>query len=589
MVVTPDGKPVSTSQIGQLKVKRLVWAGEDHIVVIVASNLNFGFRNDNFETESAVSLDVPSGRAVPIFGPRHGQRMFDAIWGFFGTAELDGHWYGWFGGLTFAKDKDDIYLEHGYPDLYKVDLASGDVEKVANGRVDSDEWLVSPAGSVVAQSRYSSTAGDWSVLAGDDSSKVIAAGRASFAGAGRLSLGMSPDRLLVAVPDGAGQGYVYRDLSLTGGMEKPVANSEQILYPLIDPASRLWIGVALRNDEREPVLFSPAFEARWRGVRKAFPNNIVHLESWNSDFSKLIVHTDGGDDSGTYWFVDIATHKAIPVGAEYEDVKPDDVGLVRMVSWRAADGINLRGVLTLPPGHPAKSLPLVVLPHGGPEVRDYPGFDWWVQAYASRGYAVFQPNFRGSGGYGVEFRNAGLGQWGRKMQTDISDGVADLARQGIVDPKRACIVGGSYGGYAALAGVTVQQGLYRCAVSVAGIADLAEMLAYNRERAGLKSDTMRYWKAFMGVNASTDDSLYAISPVLRASYADAPILLIHGEEDIRVPINQSERMEAALKRGGKPVEFVRIDGGDHEFLLEKSRIQMLTAAVAFVEKYNPPN
>jgi dipeptidyl aminopeptidase/acylaminoacyl peptidase len=515
--------------------------------------------------------------------------MFDAIWGFFGTAELDGHWYGWFGGLTFAKDKDDIYLEHGYPDLYKVDLASGDVEKVANGRVDSDEWLVSPAGSVVAQSRYSSTAGDWSVLAGDDSSKVIAAGRASFAGAGRLSLGMSPDRLLVAVPDGAGQGYVYRDLSLTGGMEKPVANSEQILYPLIDPASRLWIGVALRNDEREPVLFSPAFEARWRGVRKAFPNNIVHLESWNSDFSKLIVHTDGGDDSGTYWFVDIATHKAIPVGAEYEDVKPDDVGLVRMVSWRAADGINLRGVLTLPPGHPAKSLPLVVLPHGGPEVRDYPGFDWWVQAYASRGYAVFQPNFRGSGGYGVEFRNAGLGQWGRKMQTDISDGVADLARQGIVDPKRACIVGGSYGGYAALAGVTVQQGLYRCAVSVAGIADLAEMLAYNRERAGLKSDTMRYWKAFMGVNASTDDSLYAISPVLRASYADAPILLIHGEEDIRVPINQSERMEAALKRGGKPVEFVRIDGGDHEFLLEKSRIQMLTAAVAFVEKYNPPN
>jgi dipeptidyl aminopeptidase/acylaminoacyl peptidase len=215
---------------------------------------------------------------------------------------------------------------------------------------------------------------------------------------------------------------------------------------------------------------------------------------------------------------------------------------VRIVSWRAADGLTLSGVLTLPPGRAARALPLVVLPHGGPEARDYPGFDWWAQAYASRGYAVFQPNFSGSGGYDIGLRNAGLGQWGRKMQTDISDGVADLARQGIVDPKRACIVGGSYGGYAALAGVTVQQGLYRCAVSVAGVADLAEMLAYNRDRAGLRSDTMRYWKAFMGVNDSTDDSLNAISPVLRASHADAPILLIHGKEDIRVPINQSERM-----------------------------------------------
>ncbi len=239
MVVTPEGKLVCRSEVGQVKVKRLAWAGEDHIVVIAASNLDFGFRNDNFETETAVSLEIPSGRPVPIFGPRHAQYMFDAICGFFGSAELDGHWYGWFGGVTFAKDKADTYLEHSYPDLYRVDLTSGDVQKVANGHIDSDEWLISPTGAVIAQSRHSSMAGDWSVLAGDDGSNVLAAGRASFAGAGSLSLGISPDRLLVAVPNGADEGYVYRDLSLTGGAEKPVANSEQILYPLIDPASRL--------------------------------------------------------------------------------------------------------------------------------------------------------------------------------------------------------------------------------------------------------------------------------------------------------------------------------------------------------------
>jgi dipeptidyl aminopeptidase/acylaminoacyl peptidase len=117
------------------------------------------------------------------------------------------------------------------------------------------------------------------------------------------------------------------------------------------------------------------------------------------------------------------------------------------------------------------------MPHGGPEARDYPVFDWWAQAFASRGYVVLQPNFRGSTGYGAAFLRAGYGEWGRKMQSDISDGLAFLVDAGIADPGRACIVGASYGGYAALAGVTLQKGLYRCAVSVAGISDLQKMVA----------------------------------------------------------------------------------------------------------------
>ena len=232
----------------------------------------------------------------------------------------------------------------------------------------------------------------------------------------------------------------------------------------------------------------------------------------------------------------------------------------------------------------------MVLPHGGPEERDYPGFDWWAQAYASRGYAVFQPNFRGSGDYGVELRNAGFGEWGRKMQTDISDGIAELAKRGVVDPKRACIVGGSYGGYAALAGVTVQHGLYRCAVSVAGISDLAGMLVYQHKlAAGPTSAALRYWRAFMGVDNSSDNRLAAISPAALADKADAPILLIHGKDDTVVPIDQSETMESALKRAGKPVELVEMKNEDHWLSREETRIEMLKAAVAFVEKYNPPN
>lgn len=204
-------------------------------------------------------------------------------------------------------------------------------------------------------------------------------------------------------------------------------------------------------------------------------------------------------------------------------MKSADVGPITMVEWKAADGLTLHGVLSLPTGRPATPLPLVVLPHGGPEARDYPVFDWWAQAFASRGYAVFQPNFRGSAGYGRTFRDAGFGQWGRKMQTDISDGVAELARRGIIDPKRACIIGGSYGGYAALAGVTVQQGLYRCAVSVAGVSDPEALLTYARERSGSATAATRYWRDFMGVKSVFEGELNAISPVKLAAKADAPI------------------------------------------------------------------
>jgi dipeptidyl aminopeptidase/acylaminoacyl peptidase len=249
----------------------------------------------------------------------------------------------------------------------------------------------------------------------------------------------------------------------------------------------------------------------------------------------------------------------------------------------------MHGVLTLPPGRTAHGLPVVVLPHGGPQARDYPGFDWWAQAFAARGYAVFQPNFRGSSGYGRAFVDAGHGQWGRKMQTDISDGLAALAVQGIVDPKRACIVGASYGGYAALAGVTVQHGLYRCAVADAGVADLRQMLKYEDAKSGYdaSSSTMRYWKQFMGASSASDDSLDAISPAALAGQADAPILLIHGKDDTVVPFAQSLEMQAALKRANKPVEMVVMPNEDHWLSRPETRLSMLTAAVAFVQKYNP--
>ena len=147
--------------------------------------------------------------------------------------------------------------------------------------------------------------------------------------------------------------------------------------------------------------------------------------------------------------------------------------------YKARDGLDIPAYLTLPPGKAPKNLPVVVMPHGGPDYRDYIGFDWMAQFFANRGYAVLQPNFRGSSGYGHKFTEAGLHQWGLKMQDDISDGVKKLIADGIANPKRVCIVGASYGGYAALAGATFTPDLYACAVSFAGISDLPRAIAPN--------------------------------------------------------------------------------------------------------------
>jgi dipeptidyl aminopeptidase/acylaminoacyl peptidase len=233
-----------------------------------------------------------------------------------------------------------------------------------------------------------------------------------------------------------------------------------------------------------------------------------------------------------------------------------------------------------------------VLPHGGPAARDTAEFDWWSQALAQQGYAVLQPNYRGSD---VDERllEAGYGQWGRKMQTDLSDGVRYLAQQGIVDPSRVCIVGASYGGYAALAGVTLQEKVYRCAVSVAGLSDLAQMLRWEG-RGGLEASGVvhyidRYWSRFWGVSGINDPLLDALSPIKHVDAVTAPVLLIHGRDDTVVPYAQSQMMFDALRRLHKDVQMVTLKKEDHWLSGSETRLQMLQATVAFLREHNPPD
>ena len=576
VVVTSDaGDLLFSGELGDAKVAGVEWVGDERLMLTKRDTVNVGydFGGRRWELLATMSIDLRTRKVFWIF--QQGKRM-GAVLGNFGYREIDGRWYGFFAGLKSIHDP---------VALYKIDLETGDQSRVAEMPDFETDWLIGPAGEIVARSEYQSSNGAWRLMEGKSARKLME--RKDLLQGVSLD-GFGRTRESVVVYDEDEDGPVAWDLPLAGGETKRLGEGLALSGSIRD-RSGLLIGLVVEGDDRFRFL-DPRLQARWRGARRAFPQHEVSLVSWTSDLGRLIIFTDGGGDSGTYWLVDIATGRADDIARAYPAIGPSAVASTRMFKYRAADGLEMEGVLTLPVGRGPTALPVVVLPHGGPIAgADRPGFDWWAQAFAARGYAVFQPNFRGTLGYGAAFRRAAYGEWGARMQTDISDGLAALAREGVVDPRRACIVGGSYGGYAALAGVTLQQGLYRCAASWGGVADLKQMLSYTADRNGRRSEEVRWWRLLMGAEHNNDARLAALSPTRQAERADAPILLIHGKDDTIVPSEQSRAMERALRRAGKPVQYLEMQGEDHWLSRPETRRAMLEAMVSFVETHNPPS
>lgn len=391
--------------------------------------------------------------------------------------------------------------------------------------------------------------------------------------------------------EGRREGFYALDLAT--GTISDLPFEEQPTSLVHHPMTQQLIGARTVGDDDVTrwTFLDPAAQQTWTAVERAFPGKDVLLRGWSGDLRQIIAYTSGPGDAGTYHLVDLDRRSAEIVGEAYPDIVGDRVGVISTVNYPAADGMMIPGYLTLPPGiTEGRNLPLVVLPHGGPAARDYLGFDWWAQALASRGYAVLQPNFRGSDGLGKAHLEAGYGQWGRKMQTDLSDGVRWLAERGTINPARVCVVGASYGGYAAMAGPTIDPGVYRCAVSVAGVSDLRRMVQWSAEQGGRRdAPVVRYWNRFMGAERLGDRALDQISPAMQAERADAPILLLHGRDDTVVPFEQSRIFADALQRAGKPFELIELSGEDHWLSRADTRQRMLTETVRFLELHNPPH
>ena len=333
--------------------------------------------------------------------------------------------------------------------------------------------------------------------------------------------------------------------------------------------------VFMKDGQPKSVYLSKALAAAQAALDASFPQYpIKRIVAYSRNLGVLVVRAEGPSLQPTFLLFDARRMEIAVLGQG--QVPPGELGATQTLHYPSSDGRTITAYLTLPP-RGGKGLPLVVMPHGGPEVQDTLDYEGWRQFLASRGYAVLQPQFRGSDGFGLAHEAAGHGSWGTAVQDDVRAGVALVEKQGTADASRVCIFGWSYGGYMALAGAAFSPDLYKCAISGAGLSDLGAMMSYEIARTGGKSDVVAYWNARMGGDPGRSQA----SPVRSAASISIPVLLIHGERDETVPIKQSELMNEALKKAGKPVTFIRLAGEGHSPSFRKEA-EMLRQVEAFL-------
>ncbi|WP_374602628.1 alpha/beta fold hydrolase [Niveibacterium sp.] len=331
------------------------------------------------------------------------------------------------------------------------------------------------------------------------------------------------------------------------------------------------------------------FDEAWATVQARVDATLkgrVNMVRGNAS-GRVLVYSYSDTAPGEYFLYDVKAGHIEPLLKTRPNLDGAEFSATRALRYPARDGLAIPAYLTLPKGKAPKRLPLVVLVHGGPWSRDRWGFNDEVQFLASRGYAVLQPQFRGSTGFGSRLYTAGFKQWGLKMQDDLNDGVSMLAKQGTIDPSRVCIMGASYGGFATMSALARDADKYRCGINMVGVTDPALFFSISwsdyADSAWIENDA----KIMIGDPDADAEMFNRVSPLKNAKSIRAPVLMAYGAEDSRVPLPHGEKMRDALQANGTPVEWHVFAGEGHGFRIEENQFQLYHAIERFLAKYNP--
>lgn len=572
-LVDPAATPVSFA-LGSLDMSWFSWANSDRLLVSIGATDNF--LGDPVRVTRLVSVSKQGGEPVKLDWEAGAQIGDDIVWRPRGG-----------GPFILLSTRTTVFsdAEGFWPRVDQVDVASGKAKHVLRGRDGINEWFADTNGTVRFGFGYNSDVNRASLIyRAADNQSFRTLDRASLSKGETLlspvAFQTDPNKIIVRSSHEGRDGFYDYDVQ-RGEYGKALFLNDRYdaggISLSLDGQSIA--GVHYVDDRPRVEWFDPEMKQLQADLDKSVPGRVANIVSKSADWNRLLVTVSSPTVPPSWWIMDRSTGKMSKIGHSQPALVGAVLAPMAAVSYKARDGLDIPAYLTLPVGRAPKNLPLIVLPHGGPWVRDSLNYDHWVQFLANRGYAVLQPNYRGSSGYGAAFSDKGDGQWGLAMQDDVTDGVKWAVAQGTADPKRVCIMGGSYGGYAALQGSVRDPDLYRCAVSFAGVSDLAMQTRYYAN--------FLYGAKFRGEMKRAVVDYEAVSPVKHAADIKVPILLVHGKKDLTVPYEQSAKMYKALLASGKTVEFVTQPLGDHHLSRQADRIELLQRVEAFLARYNP--
>lgn len=595
VVTAPIGGAAAREHFGGTYIDWIAWKGDDRLVIGVTQ---FQIDRHNNRTDGEIRSFRFGHSLISVGRDGSGSRLLESPRATRGNP----------GDLLSLLTHDDEHLLLTYSDggggldVARINVLTGESERIVDGDVRVMGYIVDNAGAVVGRTVLRGMTGRILVMeARGEDGRWTEVFRMRQDEIRQLPdyrvLGTTdqPGRLYVAINprDEAGPttaGVHIFDFSTRSMGPEIWRNPDYDVSGIVrDQRTGAFLAGCYWSDTYQCDFGDPTLGAVMRGVRNFFGAGwSVEVVSQADDNSRWLLRASSAVNPGEYYLYDYAARKLEAVGPQFPRTPEASMGPMARVDYAAGDGQALFGYLTRPPGAAADARPpLIVMPHGGPESRDTLSYDPWVQFFATRGYQVFQPNFRGSSGMGRAFAEAGYRQWGGMMQDDVTAGVEHLIAQGVVDRDRICIIGASYGGYAALWGGATQPDLYRCVIAIAGVSDLLEIQRWERVESGGDSDRYEYWEKSIGNPERDRAALQAVSPIRRVADWRPPLLLIHGENDGIVPIDQSRDMERAMRRAGKDVKLVEIEETGHNFSSPTAGRILLTEMEAFLARHLP--
>lgn len=399
-------------------------------------------------------------------------------------------------------------------------------------------------------------------------------------------VGLTADiKNLVLLAESKNGRWGYYTMSLAdGSINGPIFNPEdKDVETVLTDLNRIVYGVSYSGFRPTYDFFDETLNKRISELAKELPDHSITIVDYSPDWQHIVLKLDGLDSPGDYYL--FSNGKLKFIASSRPDIPAEKIHQIFETSIKARDGLRIPTLITLPIVEKLEELPAIMLPHGGPESYDRIRFDWMAQYFASRGYLVIQPQFRGSTGFGSQFTLQGRGEWGRKMQDDLTDTLKTLVASGYVDKKRVCIVGASYGGYAALAGAAFTPEIYKCAISINGLSDIKRMLRDESREYGKKHWVVAYWNEVIAEGEVDKDHIAQISPINFVEDIKIPVLLLHGTLDEVVPDHQSENMFEELEDAGKTVEYIELPKGDHYLSGSENRMRALKEIDKFLQKY----